>query len=176
MNRNRLQLDFAQAAPRSPKLGWLLLVAGAALALLCLTEVADALAAKASYREALSGLQTSPATPQARPQPKEGRDPREAARNLASRQVSASLHSPWADLLEAIEATPKDSVALLSIEPSAVKRTVRITAEAGTSQAMLAHLKTLQSDARLADVSLISHERRTQVPGAPWRYQIQGSW
>lgn len=173
---NPLQIDFAQTAPRTPMLGLFLLMVGGALALLCLTKVADALAANASYRDTLAGLHTRSSAAPDKPQPKENRDPREAARALVSHQVSGSLQSPWADLLDAMEARPKDDVALLAIEPSALKRTVRVTAEAATAHAMLAHLKMMQGDARLSEVTLVSHEHRTQVAGTPWRYQIQGSW
>ncbi|MFZ2651127.1 MAG: hypothetical protein WA210_13580 [Burkholderiaceae bacterium] len=176
MNRHLLQLDFAQAAPRAPRLGLFLLVAGTVLMLICLTQFADALAAKASYREALAELDAPRSVEQAKSPPQETRDPRNASRSLATRQVSQSLLSPWAELLQALETAPRGSVALLSIEPSALKRTVRITAEARTAQDMLEHLKMLQSDPRLADVTLVTHERQVRVPGEPWRYQIQGAW
>jgi Tfp pilus assembly protein PilN len=103
-------------------------------------------------------------------------DPRTTARRVASKQVAQSLQSPWADVLDAIEVKPNGNVALLSVEPSAIKRTVRITAEARDADAMIEHLGMLQQDARLTDVALVSHQRLVAIPGAPWRYQIQGTW
>jgi Tfp pilus assembly protein PilN len=67
-------------------------------------------------------------------------------------------------------------VALLAVEPSAARRSVRLSAEARDAQAMLAWLQALQRDARLAQVLLVSHQVQTQTPGTPVRFQIQASW
>jgi len=172
----RLDLDFSGRPPLPSLAGMLLLLAGALLALLATEQVADALVAQARYDESLARLDASNPAAHPKPAAKGPADPRAAARGAARRQVAQALESPWADLLDAIEARPDGRVALLAVEPSAVKRTVRITAEARDAQAMLDHLSLLQQDGHLFEVALVSHQRQTQAPGAPWRYQIQGAW
>jgi hypothetical protein len=153
-----------------------LLLVGSFVAILSTSMVSDALAARAAYRASLQELQARSSRPLSKPAVKGPADGRAVARGAASKQVTEALQSPWAELLDVIDVKPEGDVALLSVEPSAVKRTVHITAEARDEAAMLEHLSLLQKDPRLSGVRLTSHQRQTQVPGAPWRYQIQGSW
>ena len=94
----------------------------------------------------------------------------------AARQATQSLQSPWSDVLDALELRPENDVALLSVEPSATKRTLLLTAESRDIPAMLEHLVMLQNDARLKDVALVAHQRQAQAPGTPMRYQIKATW
>jgi len=103
-------------------------------------------------------------------------DATEAARTRFIRQVSQSLMTPWADLLESLESVPAPSVAVLSIEPSVSKRSIRITAEARTPQDMVAYLGALARDPRLSSVVLASHQVQVQAPGTPIRFQVRAAW
>lgn len=103
-------------------------------------------------------------------------DPSQAARLRAARQVEQGLDKPWADLLNALEDAPHQAVALISVEPSASKQTVRLTAEARDSKEMLAYVGALQKDARLTAVVLVSHQVQAQAPGEPVRFQLQAEW
>jgi hypothetical protein len=176
VTRHHLEFDFSGRARRRPGLGIALLLAGALLSLLASAVVADALAARASYRADLEELESAAARPLPKPRSAGPTDGRARALGVAGRQAAQSLQSPWADLLDVIDQKPAGSVALLSVEPSAVKRTVHITAEARDAAAMLEHLRMLQQDPRLTGVALTSHQQQSQAPGAPWRYQIQGAW
>jgi hypothetical protein len=175
LSPRRIDLEFA-VARRTPRLGIALLAAGVLLAAAATARVADALAAHARYGEGLAELDASAVRASTAPGRKGPPGPGGEFRGLVDKQVAQSLQSPWADLLDAIEMQPAGTVALLAIEPSALKRTVRITAEASSAEAMLEHLSMLQQDPRLSGVTLVSHQRQMQAPGAPWRYQIQGSW
>lgn len=176
MSYRRLELDFG-ARRRRPRTAALVLAAagvvlsgGAALHLGAALEQRSALKTELARAEAATGAAPrAPARPAAV-------DPRALSRVRASRTVADSLQRPWDDLLGAMELRPHGDVALLAVEPSALKRSVRITAEARSEAAMLEHLALLQQDGRLLDVALVSHQRQLQAPGAPWRYQIQGSW
>jgi Tfp pilus assembly protein PilN len=90
--------------------------------------------------------------------------------------VAQGLQVPWADLLGALEAASGESVALLTVEPSTQQQTVRLTAEARDPHSMLRYLSTLQGDARLSQVVLVSHAVQTQAPGTPVRFQLQAHW
>ena len=69
-----------------------------------------------------------------------------------------------------------ERVTLLSVEPSGLKRSVVVTAEARDASAMLAHLRALQDDGRLRHITLVGHQREVQVAGSPLRYRLQGEW
>lgn len=176
MSRHRIDLDFAERRRRTPRIGVVFLFAGALLAVLSTLRVTDALASRAAFRADLQELEAKAASLRPKPAPKTVVDGRTKARGAATKQAAEALQSPWAELLDVIDVKPEGDVALLSVEPSALKRTVQITAEARNETAMLEHLSQLQQDPRLSGVTLVSHQRQTQTPGAPWRYQIQGSW
>jgi Tfp pilus assembly protein PilN len=120
---------------------------------------------------------------QSRPLTEANRTPRavapskgELVQTKALRQVAQKLVTPWSGLLESLESAPNQAVALLSVEPSASRRSVRLTAEARTLPDMVAYLGALQRDSRLSSVVLISHQVQSQMPGAPVRFQIQAGW
>jgi hypothetical protein len=176
VSRGRIEFDFSERPRRAPALGLVLLLTGSVVAVVATSMVSEALAAGAAYRASLQALQARSSRPAPKAAAKGPVDGRALARGAAGRQVAQALQSPWADLLDVIDVKPEADVALLSVEPSAAKRTVNIMAEARDEAAMLEHLSLLQKDPRLSGVRLTSHQRQTQTPGSPWRYQIQGSW
>ena len=103
-------------------------------------------------------------------------DPKQLASARAARQVASTLMTPWADLLGSLGSAPNQAIALLSVEPSANKHSVRLTAEARDLHDMLVYLGTLQRDVRLSSVVLVSHQVQVQAPGTPVRFQIQAAW
>jgi hypothetical protein len=166
-----IDLDFAGQAKRAKPVGLVLLAAGVLALGLAGWALAPLLREAQTVRETVVDLSSRVAPAVARTQP----DPREAGRMNASLQVARSLASPWAGLMNSLEHTPPN-VALLSIEPSAQKRTVVITAQARDAKAMLTHLKALQQDGQLRSITLVSHQRDDQISGNPLRYRIQGEW
>jgi Tfp pilus assembly protein PilN len=98
------------------------------------------------------------------------------AQALAVNAAVMRLNLPWVALRDIVrEATP-DSVALLAIEPDATRRTLRITAEAGTSDAMLAYVGRLQRQDGVATAALTRHETNERDPNRPLRFQIDAQW
>lgn len=101
---------------------------------------------------------------------------------LAPAQASAvnaailQLNLPWRDLAAALgEATP-GSIALLALEPDARRRTVRISAEARSSDDMLAYITRLQAETWFSSVVLLRHEVMEQDPNRPLRFQVSVQW
>ena len=174
MKKQLLDLDFAAPRRRVTALGLVVLAGGMLMAGLAAVQLSEVLSHQNLYEQRLASL--AAAKPRPKEAPKSAPDARAAARYQAGRQVAQLLDSPWPALLGVIEVRPATDVALLAVEPSATKRTVNITAEARTAGAMLEHLAMLQDDKRLTGVTLVSHQQQQQAPGAPWRYQIQGSW
>ena len=175
MKLTRLQLEFATRSRRASPRGLALLLVSALLFAASAALVGRALAGNARQARAVAaigGLQVASA-----PLGMRGNrpDPADLARAQLVRQTARSLMTPWLDLLEALESAPSN-VALLSVEPSAAKRSIALTAEAASATEMLDYLRALQSDKRLSGVTLVSHQVQAQAPGAPLRFQIQASW
>ena len=170
-----LDLNFAPGSRRMPRLGITLLVAGST----CLAAAAFAFQTlHAARSEALARVEALASKRLAgvdrrRPSPP---DPGRIADERMSRQVAHSLMVPWSDLFEAVEAVPNRDVALLSVEPTVSRQTLRITAEARDVRQMTACVAALQKSPRLVGVVLLSHQSQVQSPGAPVRFQVQATW
>lgn len=176
MKTQRLHLEFAPNARRVSRLGVMLLIISGAMLAAVAAQLGDLLAGNARLADTLAAVD-------ARLRPANDRTTRTAAPDLgevarvrAARQVAQNLMTPWADLLDALESAPMQNVAVLSIEPSVAKHSVRLTAEARNAQVMLAYLGALQREPRLSSVVLASHQVQTQASGTPVRFQIQATW
>jgi len=169
----RLDLDFSPARHNRPA-GWLLLAVGVAAALLAAVQFQSAQAARmalASELNAANGRLAGPRTDSTRAGPPV--DPRVSK---AANQIARELQMPWAEMLAALEAVPTPEVALLGVEPSALRHVVRITAEAKNSGAMLDYLQALQGGRQFSDVWLTSHQVQALTPGTPVRFVVQLKW
>ena len=92
--------------------------------------------------------------------------------NLAIKQ----LNLPWRDLLQTLEqATPKE-IALLTLDPDAKNRTLRVQAESKNSLDMTAYLKKLRQAGLFESVILTRHEVNEQDSNRPLRFQFEARW
>jgi hypothetical protein len=169
----RLDLDFSPAR-RNHAGGWVLLFAGVAAALLAGVQFESAEAARMARATELNSVNDRLAGPKkdsARAGP-----PLDPRVSKAANQIARELQMPWAEMLAALEAIPAPEVALLGVEPSALRHVVRITAEAKNSAAMLDYLQALQSGPQFSNVWLTSHLVQAQTPGTPVRFIVQLKW
>jgi hypothetical protein len=139
-------------------------------------ELFHLVAGNARLADTLAGIEARREALAKGPAPAVKADPAELGRSRAIRLVSQKLTTPWGDLLESLESVPVPTVAVLSIEPSVSKRSIRITAEARSPQDMLAYLGALQQEPRLSNAVLVSHQVQLQAPGTPVRFQMQANW
>ena len=167
-----LQRRLAGHAPgRAAALGLLLLAA----ALGCCAAVAwqtwHAEAELALAREALQALQLRKYR-----RPVQGAEPAKA--RLTAQQLQAGseavrqLNTPWAALLDALEATLPDGIALVSIEPDAARGSLRLQAEAKSLDDLLAYARALDSHALFVGVELAKHETNDQDRNRPLRLSV----
>lgn len=84
-------------------------------------------------------------------------------------QVARQLNTPWAFLLDALEAGTPADVALVSIEPDARVGSVRLQAEAKSLDTLLAYAKDLGALPLFDSVILIKHETNEQDGNKPVR-------
>jgi Tfp pilus assembly protein PilN len=175
MRSPRLRIDFAPGVRRGPRAGRWLLATGLVLLALVAAECTRVLAQGARATASLQAAEARRAAAQA-PAPAVRPEARQVAMMRATRQVASDLATPWSRLLSALGSTTARDVALLGVEPSVAKRSVRLTAEARDADAMLAYLAELQRDGRLSSVVLVSHQLQAQAPGSPIRFQVQAQW
>lgn len=176
MKTARLSLEFAPNARRISRTGAAMLAVSGTALVVGAIQLGITLADIARQADTLAALEARRDASAAGARRKSPPEPGEIARTRAVRQVAQQLMTPWADLLDSLESAPVGSVALLSVEPSVAKQSLRLTAEARNSQDMLAYLSALQRDARLTAVVLVSHQVQAQLPGTPVRFQIQAGW
>jgi Tfp pilus assembly protein PilN len=172
-----LQLDFAPQGLRrtlhtTPAAWWLLLVAGAVL---CVS--AGLAFAKLSHQQ--RQLQTQ----QRLQDERLARAPVQAAQAaIALTQATAvnsavmQLNLPWRDLHEAIEQGTPATVALLSLDPDPTARTLRIVAEARSTDAMLGFVEMLKQQPFFTSAVLVKHEVNEQDPNHALRFQVDVQW
>ena len=86
------------------------------------------------------------------------------------------LNLPWRALQGAIAAATPGSIALLALEPDARRRSMKITAEARTSDAMIAYVEQLKAQELFGAVALLYHEINELDPNRPLRFQIDAQW
>jgi hypothetical protein len=169
----RLDLDFSPARRNRPA-GWVLLAAGLSAALLAAVQFQSAQAARMAVASELNAA--AGRLPGAKTEPARSGPPLDPRVSKAANQIARELQMPWAEMLAALEAIPTPDVALLGVEPSALRHVVRITAEAKNSAAMLDYLQALQGGRQFQDVWLTSHLVQAQTPGTPVRFIVQLKW
>lgn len=86
--------------------------------------------------------------------------------------VTARLNGPWSDVLDAIERSTTQRVALLTLEPDARTDSVALTAEARSLDDLLNYAETLGQDAAVASVRMVQHDLRAEEPGQPVRMTL----
>jgi len=86
------------------------------------------------------------------------------------------LNLPWRALQDAVQSATPAAIALLALEPDAKKRSLRITAEAMTSDDMIAYVEALRRQDGFGSIELVRHEINEQDPNRPIRFQIDASW
>ncbi|EJN03265.1 hypothetical protein [Herbaspirillum sp. YR522] len=177
---SRLHIDFAPrgwrhavADTRWP--AWLMMGAGL---LLCLFVAADVHSRWNVYQDGqqrVVRLQQSKVLLQV-PRVPARRETVSVERANAVNQAISQLNLPWREVLDAMEQVAPGSVALLSMEPDAVKRTMKCVAEAQDGPAMLTYLEQLKKSEFFDSVVLLRHEVIERDPGKPIRFQFEAFW
>lgn len=91
-------------------------------------------------------------------------------------QVIRQLNLPWPELLTAIEVHSSGQVALLSLEPDAAHRVLRVTAEAKSPEEMLEFVTRLGSDPLFVSAILQRHEINEGDRNRPYRFVVEATW
>ena len=168
----QVYLDFAVPAQRVRSRGYLLCLAGLALA----TAIGFAFTGVLAEREHLDA-QLSLIAPQHHATG--AADPAAVAAEAELHVAADALSTPWTELLAELESASQDMasrVSILQIQPDAAKHLVRITAEVRTLPDAFAYLQRLQQSQLLRYPMLESHERRKDDPQQPLRITLSAEW
>ena len=178
----KVNIDFAppgvaRSILRMPRQGWALLFAVLAAAM-ALLAASSALRREQGEVALLRAQAQARAATQAQAQaaPVAVRAPVPEAQANAVNAAVLQLNLPWRALHDAVQAGTPANIALLALEPDARKSTVRITAEAKTSEDMIAYVEQLQKDEWFSAVVLARHELYEQDPNRPIRFQLDARW
>ena len=166
----RLELDFV-AAPRRRALPGMLLLAASLVGAGALGVHYRNIQLELKRLETTGSLVSAERRPP-RVLPKERLD--EAVKNAEA--VVRQLTLPWASLAESVESAATQDVALLQLQPDAQQRLLRLTAEARHRDAMLEYLRRLAATPALADVHVVSHQVRLEIPQHPIQFAVQASF
>jgi len=93
-----------------------------------------------------------------------------------AKKLASFLMIPWGDVLNSLEASALDDLALLAIEPDAKKRQLKITAEAKNKDILFSYLEKLEASDELANVYLLKHEIVEDVDQHPIRFVAVATW
>lgn len=94
------------------------------------------------------------------------------AQRTAWTQMARQLNTPWNALLDALEASLPDDVALVAIEPDAGQGTVRLQVEARSLDTLLAYARELRPIPLFVHVDLVKHETNEQDGNRPMRLSL----
>ena len=167
-----LTLNFIRTPRSRPWLGMVLLIVGA-LALGQVVNYERALVdqielANARLDVLTKGSQVKPT------QPVNAEE--QAAEIRRANEILQQLAMPWRALFHAVEEASDKEIALLSIQPDAGKRVLRLAGEAKNFDALVAFIARLERSPILSQVYLSSHELRLQDPQQPVRFALVANW
>lgn len=163
----RIRIDFSGRRARPSAAGFLALALAVGACVWVGDKCLEAFGRLQQDRAALAGaqLRAKHQTPSLSPKQIE-------AVNRTVRQ----LNLPWASLWSAIEAQLSDRVALLSLEPEAATRTLRLQAEAKSAEDMVDFIEALARDKRFLSARLIRHDINDSDRNRPYRFQLEAQW
>lgn len=103
-----------------------------------------------------------------------GRDMKQEVKKANA--VMSELDLPWQALFDSVEYAANADVALLSFQPDAAGRIMRIGAEAKNIAAMLDFVGALEREPALKDAHLLKYEIKREDPHRPVIFLLTASW
>ena len=94
------------------------------------------------------------------------------AETRGAEAVVRELTLPWGPLVRALEDAATREVAILQLQPDAQQRTLRVTAEARSREAMFDYMRRLAASRTLAGAHLVSHQVQRDDPLRPIQFSV----
>jgi Tfp pilus assembly protein PilN len=143
-------------------------IAGIAALVAIGLQVRDGAAALTVAQDEMSRLQVAPA-----PAPAPQRVAAAAQQRRVLDQITRQLNTPWSQLLDALESSLPDDVALVSIEPDGSAGKVRLQSEARSLDTLVGYAASLRNVPMFTGVALLKHETNDQDPNRPLRLMME---
>jgi len=160
----RLELDYI-APPRKPlALGVGVLIVSLAISILLLERYR-------SIKIEIAGLEAAESMLPVERKPLARKNIDGDLKNAEA--VLRQLALPWKEMVNAVEGAARPEIALLSMQPDAQQRQLRLTAEAPSEKAMLGYLERLAASPALGDVYIASHQVMLEDPRRPLQFTVQ---
>ncbi|HSV70550.1 MAG TPA: hypothetical protein VLI72_10580 [Methylibium sp.] len=176
MSADALPIDFRRAPlPRGRWAGWLALLAAALLAAVVAQrygEIDERRAAAEQRHELLAARRQGAAAQRAVAPP----DPRTLAALQRARLIIDELALPWLGLLDAVESADAAGLGLLSLQPNARDRSVRLVGEARTLAEVLAYVERLAAQPALQQVHLLGYKSLVRDGANIVSFQVAATW
>lgn len=167
-----INIDFIGSKPIfRPTLGWAIIAAAAFVAVLLnylnLAEQVDDIDARLAAEERLISAERKQlvSTVEATPE-----------RINAINDAILRLNTPWNELLDTLELSLTEDVALLTINPNSAQRQLNLVAETKNPVAMTSFVSRLVEDPFLTNTILQRHRIEEGAAGRPYRFTIEASW
>lgn len=95
---------------------------------------------------------------------------------IKANEVLRRITLPWDELFAAVESAAPGEVALLTMEPDAEKRVLKISGEAKHVAAMLDYVRLLEGRTMFHTVTLSNHQVQVTDPQRPVRFSLVAAW
>ncbi len=168
-----MRVDFVASSVRSPRTGLMLFVIGAMLAGAAVMDDAS----RSDELVQLQGRAKKAKVAYQRVEAKRAPDHGIALASVSqSGDINRRLASPWGQLLDALEHAQNDTIALLAIEPSAERGRLRLSGEAKDMDALVAYMKSLDGEAGISELRLLTQQVKQSDPQHPVEFVIESHW
>ena len=169
----RLGLDFVRQRPAISRPGIALLAGGIVTVALSVQQYFSIHHETAAFKERLGAIASAAKRDGGRPRP----EPEQLrSRIRLANQVVEKRAVPWDALFRDIEAASDKDVGVLSIQPDAGGRVLRITGEARNAAALAAYIVRLEQQPSLDRVYLADHELHVEQQRSSLRFGLNAAW
>lgn len=93
-----------------------------------------------------------------------------------AREVISWLNLPWEPVFDSLELAASKEVALLSLQPNAASRAIRISGEARNLQGLVEYVEALEREPVFKNVHLVNYRIRQDHPQRPVSFLIALTW
>jgi Tfp pilus assembly protein PilN len=169
-------LDFIRPSGRASRLGPILLLVGALVAMGVAEMHRHASSELRTRQERVDELERMSRRNLPAIEGKQSDTPEMREQIKRANAVLAQMNVPWDELFAAVESAQDGSVAVLSVQPDARDQVIALTGAAHNLDAVLGYMKRLESTQRLMDVVLASHELKVKEPGQPVEFALTAHW
>ena len=87
-------------------------------------------------------------------------------------RLARLLETPWPALLDVLETSLNDSVAIVEVAPDAQRLSMQVQSEARTLESLLGYADRLKATGAFDDVVLVRHETNERDPAHPVRMRL----